>query len=103
MATDIKGISIAAQDQVLAAITTTQAAILDGVRTWTSSVASAMPKLPSIPGLDKLPSPSDGIELGFDFATRLLATQREFAMQLLSATAAPAQTSASPKVAKSKV
>ena len=99
MATDIKGISTAAQDQVLAAIKTTQAAILDGVRTWSSSVSNVMPKLPAIPGLDKLPNPTEGLELGFDFAERLLATQREFAVQLLSATQAPA---APAKATKSK-
>ena len=44
MATDVKSISIAAQDQVLAAIKTTQATILDGVRTWSSTVTNAMPR-----------------------------------------------------------
>ena len=100
MATDIKGISIAAQDQVLAAIKTTQAAILDGVRTWSSTMTNAMPKLPALPGIDKLPNQADGLQLGFDFAERLLATQREFAEQLLGATQPAAAAPA--KAAKSK-
>jgi hypothetical protein len=102
VATDIKGISTAAQDQVLAAIKTTQAAILDGVRTWSSTMANAMPKLPAIPGMDKLPNPADGLELGFDFAERLLATQREFAEQLLGATQAVVTPAPAAKTPKSK-
>ncbi len=99
MATDVKSISIAAQDQVLAAIKTTQAAILDGVRTWSNSVGNLMPQLPTVPGLDKLPKPAKGLEIGFDFAERLLASQREFAEQLLGVT----QATAAPKAAaKSK-
>lgn len=89
MNTDIKGISIAAQDQVLAAIKTTQAAILDGVRSVSSSLSAVMPSLPTIPGLDKLPNPADSLELGFGFAERLLASQREFAEQLLNSTRVP--------------
>lgn len=105
MATDVKSISIAAQDQVLAAIKTTQAAILDGVRTWSSSVGNLMPQLPAVPGLDKLAKPAKGLEIGFDFAERLLATQREFAEQLLGVTQATqaTQATAAPKAAaKSK-
>ena len=105
MATDVKSISIAAQDQVLAAIKTTQAAILDGVRTWSNSVGNLMPQLPAVPGLDKLAKPAKGLEIGFDFAERLLATQREFAEQLLGVTQATqaTQATAAPKAAaKSK-
>jgi hypothetical protein len=100
VATDLKGISIAAQDQILAAIKTTQAAIVDGVRTWSSSVTAMMPAVPAIPGLDKLPKPADTLEMGFDFAERLLATQREFAEQLLGATQPPAEPAKAAKAAK---
>lgn len=94
MSTDIKSMSAAAQDQILAAIKTSQAMVLDGVRTMTSAVGNVMPDIPAIPGIDKLPTPADGIEMGFGFAEQLLTTQREFAEQLLAATtqAAPAKT-----------
>jgi hypothetical protein len=88
VATDLTGISTTAQDQILAAISTTQAAIIDGVRTMTSSMNAAMPamaKLPTIPGIDKLPTPADTLELGFGFAERLLAGQRDFAERLVAA------------------
>lgn len=93
MATDLKAMTAAAQDQLLAALSTSQAAVLDGVRTFTSSLADTMPKLPAIPGMDAVPSPADALEMSFDFAARLLANQRDFMMALMGAAApAPAKT-----------
>jgi hypothetical protein len=102
VATDLKGISTTAQDQILAAISTTQAAIIDGVRTMSTSMTAAMPamaKMPAVPGMDKLPTPADAVELGFDFAERLLAGQRDFAERLL-AVFAPAAEPVKTKAAK---
>lgn len=93
MATDINTISKTAQDQILSAIIATQDAIVQGVRTWSSSVAAVMPDMPTIPGLDQLPKPADTIAIGLGFAEKLLATQREFAEKLLSATQAAAPNS----------
>ena len=64
----------------------------------TSAVGSVMPEIPAVPGLDKLPTPADGIEMGFGFAEKLLTTQREFAEQLLASTTPPAPA----KAAKAK-
>ena len=88
MPTDVKEFSAATQDQVLKAIEATQAAVLDGVRTWSKTVESVIPaNLPKfdIPGIDALPSPQEAIALGFDFAEKLLSTQKTFADQLLAA------------------
>lgn len=93
MATDLKAMTIAAQDQLLGALSTSQAAMLDGVRTFSTSLADTMPKLPAIPGLDAVPSPVEALELSFDFAARLLANQRDFMLALVGAAApAPAKT-----------
>lgn len=106
MATDRKGISTMAQDQFFAAISTTQAAVVDGVRTMTSTMASAMPampKLPAVPGLDKLPTPAIALGMGFDLAERLLASQREFSERLLAAATPAVAPAAEPaKSAKAK-
>lgn len=92
MAADLKAITVAAQDQLLAALTTSQAAVLDGMKTVSASFADTMPKLPAVPGMDAVPSPVEALELGFDFAARLLANQREFVLALLgAATPAPAK------------
>ena len=102
VATDLKSISTAAQDQLLAAISTTQAAFVDGVRTMTSTMTASMPamaKVPAMPGMDKLPTPADALELGFGFAERLLAGQRDFAERLLAAMT-PVTEVAKPKAAK---
>lgn len=90
---DLKAMTIAAQDQFLAALTTSQAAMLDGVKTFSASIADTMPKMPAVPGMDAVPSPVDALEMGFDFAARLLANQREFMLALVgAATPAPAKT-----------
>ena len=101
MATDIKSISTTAQDQIFAAISTTQAAIVDGVRTMSSTMTSAMPKLPAVPGMDQLPTPAESLELGFGFAERLLASQRDFAERLLAAMSPAAEPAKASKASKS--
>ncbi len=97
MTTD--SITKAAQDQILDAITTTQTAIVEGVKTWSSSFADTVPALPAIPGLDKLPKPAETVALGFAFAERLLTSQREFAEKLLVA-AQPKTAATKPAAAK---
>jgi len=55
MPTDVKEFSAATQDQVLKAIEATQAAVLDGVRTWSKTIESVIPaNLPKfdIPGVE---------------------------------------------------
>ena len=94
MATDITSISKAAQEQILSAITASQDAIVEGVRTMSASMAGVASAMPAIPGMDQLPKPAETLELGFGFAERLLASQREFAEKLLGATAPAAKASA---------
>jgi hypothetical protein len=88
MPTDVKEFSAATQEQVLKAIEATQAAVLDGVRAWSKTVESVVPaSLPKfdIPGVEALPSPKEAVALGFDFAEKLLSSQKTFADQLVSA------------------
>ena len=85
--TNMSEISSAAQEQILTALQASQTAVLDGVRAWASTVQSAVPAdlpLDSIPGIDALPSLDEGVEMSFDFAKKLLATQESFAKQVLS-------------------
>jgi hypothetical protein len=88
MPTDVKEFSAATQEQVLKAIEATQAAVLDGVRTWSKTMESVIPaSLPKfdIPGVEALPSPKEAIAIGFDFAEKLMSTQKSFAEQLVTA------------------
>ena len=88
MPTDVKEFSAATQEQVLKAIEATQAAVLDGVRTWSKTMESVIPaSMPKfdIPGVEALPSPKEAIAIGFDFAEKLMSTQKSFAEQLMTA------------------
>jgi hypothetical protein len=75
--------------QVLSTISKGQAAVVDAIDTWASAVQSIKPDLPqlNVPFADKLPTPHDVVTSAYDFAEQLLARQRKFAEDLLTATA----------------
>jgi hypothetical protein len=100
MPANLKELSTAASDQLLGAVKTSQAVVLDGVRAWSDAIGAVTPSslsLAKVPGADALPTPAELVELSFDFTGKLLAAQREFADALLS-TVVPAPT----KVATAK-
>ena len=76
-----------AQEQTLAAIRQSQQFVVDAVRTWSEAVEKAVPEVPTVPFADELPTPRQLVESGFGFAEQLLKVQREFAEQVLAATA----------------
>jgi hypothetical protein len=91
-----------AQEQILNAYEMGSNAIVDGVRNWAEAIESITPanfNAPSIPGLDNLPSPTDTVEGGFEFAQKMLNAQRDFALSLIKAVA-PAVAKVEPKAAK---
>ena len=92
------------QGEVLNAIRKSQAAIVDAIERWASTVQSVKPELPELPFADslnladKLPKPEDLVKNAYDFAEELLASQRKFAEDVLKASAGllPTGTPASP-------
>jgi hypothetical protein len=88
MPTNLKDISLAAQDQILGAIKTGQGVVLDGVKAWSEVVEALVPNkptLPRVPGSELLPTPAETVELSFDFAAKVLRAQQEFARNVVSA------------------
>jgi hypothetical protein len=81
------------QDEVLSTIRKSQAAVVDAIERLASSVESLRPELPEMPFADalnvadKLPKPEDMVRSAYDFAEQLLASQRQFAEDVLKATA----------------
>jgi hypothetical protein len=83
------------QNEVLNAIRKSQAAVVDAIERWASTVQSMKPELPELnlpfaDGLnvaDKLPKPDEVVKSAYDFAEQLLANQRKFAEDVLKATA----------------
>ena len=90
------------QEEFLAATRKSQETVVRAINTWFETVRAVTPKLPSVyvpladrlprmpsvtmPFAGKLPTPEDVVANGYDFAEHLLALQRKFAEDLLSAT-----------------
>jgi hypothetical protein len=80
------------QNEVLNAIRKSQAAVVDALENWATTVQSMKPELPDLPFAenlkiaDKLPKPEDLVKTAYDFAEQLLASQRKFAEDVLKAT-----------------
>jgi hypothetical protein len=75
----------ALEDQVLEAVRQSQEAVVKAVQTWAEAGKSLVPELPPLPFADQLPNAADMVENAFNFADRLLATQRQFAAAVLDA------------------
>ena len=77
-----------AQDQILSAVKQSQKAVVDAVAAWARAVEKAVPNvpnLPAIPGSEELPGAEQLVDNAFDFAQRLLDSQRAFTRDVLKA------------------
>ena len=77
------------QEDILSTVRKSQAAVIEAIQTWTSTVQSITPDLPDLgsPFTDKLPKPHEVIASAYDFAEQMLASQRKFAEDALKAMA----------------
>ena len=77
------------QDELLKVIRTSQGTVVEAVRTWVETVKAVTPKVPSVqlPLAGKLPKPQDVVASAYDLAEKLLSDQRQFAQELVKATA----------------
>jgi len=77
------------QEEFLKTARKAQEFMLDAIRTWAETVQSITPKLPAVrlPLAGRLPEPKDVVGNTYDFAEKLLASQRKFAEDVLKATA----------------
>ena len=66
--------------------------VVDAVGAWAKTIEGIVPATPSIPALplaEGIPTPAQIVTETFAFVEKLIASQREFALQVLAA-AAPA-------------
>jgi hypothetical protein len=77
------------QEEILNTVRKSQAAVIEAIQTWASAVQSITPELPDVnlPFVDKLPKPQELVASAYDFAEKLLASQRKFAEDVMQATA----------------
>jgi hypothetical protein len=77
------------QDQFLSLVSKSQEIALDAIKSIVDTVSTITPKIPTVdlPFADRLPKPHDVVAGGYDFAEKLLSSQRTFADEVVKATA----------------
>jgi hypothetical protein len=77
------------QDQFLSIVTKSQEMALDAIKSMVDSVQTITPRIPAVdvPFADRLPKPQDVVASGYDFAQKLLTSQRKFADEVVKAAA----------------
>jgi len=77
------------QDQFLAIVRKGQEIALDAIKSMVDTVQTITPKIPTVdvPFADRLPKPQDVVASGYDFAQKLLTSQRKFADEVVKAAA----------------
>jgi hypothetical protein len=77
------------QDQFLSIVSKSQEIALDAIKSMVDTVQTITPKIPAVdvPFAGKLPRPQDVVASGYDFAEKLLSSQRTFADEVVKATA----------------
>ena len=77
------------QKEFLNVIRVSQETVVEAVKTCVHTVKAVTPQMPPIqvPLADRLPAAEDVVASAYDFAEKLLASQRQFAGDLLKATA----------------
>jgi hypothetical protein len=77
------------QDQILSMVRKGQEIALDAIKTMVDTVQTITPKIPAVdlPFAEKLPKPHDVVAGSYDFAEKLLTSQRKFADEVVKATA----------------
>ena len=86
--TETRNVGQEVQAEILKTVRRSQEAVIEAIKTWADTVRSIAPPMPevSLPFSDKLPKPEELVGNAYDFAEKLLASQRKFAEDVLHAT-----------------
>ncbi len=76
------------QDQFLSILAKGQEITLDAIKTLVDTIQGVTPKIPSVdlPFADQLPKPQEVVASGYEFAEKLLSSQRKFADEIVKTT-----------------
>ena len=83
------------QDKVLDSVKVSQKAVVDSVRSWSQTMETVFSRLPEFNFADNQVRPTEAFERVLGFGEKVLATQRDFAAQLLEAAVPAAKSGAS--------
>lgn len=88
-------ITNAVEDKVLNSVRVSQKAVVDTVRSWSETMETVFSRLPEFSFPDNQVRPTEAFERALGFTERVVATQRDFATQLLEAAIPAAKAGAS--------
>jgi hypothetical protein len=88
------------QDQILEALSAAEDAVLSAVKTVAERVEPVTSRIPEAPFSDQVAAPEQVIDQAFGFASKLLANQQHFALELSKALY-PSKTTTASKARKS--
>jgi hypothetical protein len=74
-----------AREQILGTVRQSKQFALEAATSWVDMVGGTMPSLPAIPGVPTQTDMRRAFAVGFGFVEEVLALQREFAEELLTA------------------
>ncbi|MGA3218049.1 MAG: hypothetical protein ABSE77_03055 [Acidimicrobiales bacterium] len=77
--------SAAVRDEILASVKQAQQFTLDAMTTWVDVMGKVVPELPAFPYVPERAVVVESLGTAFEMAEELLATQRKFATDLVSA------------------
>ena len=88
--TETRNVGQEVQAEIIKTVRKSQEAVVESIRTWADTVRTMTLPLPevNVPFSDKLPKPEELVQNAYDFAEKLLASQRKFAEDVLHATEA---------------
>jgi hypothetical protein len=75
-----------AQDNVLSATETSKSYLLESMKAWTATTKKMMSDLPSMPGMSafgEMVAPMGMVSMTYDFAEKVLASQRSFVEEMV--------------------
>ena len=90
MTSTLMDLGIAAQENTLSAMETSKAYMLESFKAMTATTRRVMPTMPAMPELTPLIDPREAVAMSYDFAEKVMASQRSFVEEMM-ASLAPAE------------
>ena len=91
MASTLMDLTYTAQENFLGAMETSKSYTLESMKAFTETTKRMMPEMPEVPGMagmNDMFDPAGAVAMTYDFAEKVLASQRDFVESMI-ATLAP--------------
>jgi hypothetical protein len=85
MSSPMMDLNLAAQANLLSAMDTSQAYVIESVKAWAATSKRLLPDLPGMPEVTSMVDPLGTVSTTYDFAEKVLASQRSFVEEMMTA------------------